>query len=202
MGPRVTGLQPRGGDRVAVELDGSPWRVLPADAVVRARIVEGLELDRERVRLLRRELRRSDAVEVAAKTLRRRDVSAHELDARLTRAGVSPAARQDALSSLTAAGLVDDERLALVTVGALARRGWGDAAIRFRLEGLGIGAEPARRACGRLEAESERAARLVATRGRSAGTAAYLARRGFSEDTIEDALGSFLADAPVEGYDR
>jgi len=200
--PRVTGLRPRGGDRVEVELDGCAWRVVPADAVVRAGIVEGLELDRARLRLLRRELRRSEALVLAARTLRRRDVSSRELGARLARAGLPPAARADALSLLTATGIVDDERLASATAQALARRGWGDAAIAFRLDRLGLDAAAADEACRGLEAESERAAQVVVERGRSVKTASYLARRGFSEGAIEDAVGSPLADAPLDGYDR
>src|SRR2546430_16161436 len=113
--PRVTALRPREQDRVAVELDGRPWRELPGDAVVRAGLFEGLELGRERLRLLRRELRRSEALAVARRTLRRRDASRQELDARLARAHVPRAARADALSLLTDVGLVDDERLASAT---------------------------------------------------------------------------------------
>jgi len=199
--PRVTGLQARRGDRVAVELDGRPWRVLPADAVVRAGVVEGLTLDRTRLRCLRRELRRSEALAVAGRTLRRRDASAHELDARLARAGVPPRARADALSALAAARVVDDERLASMTAEALARRSFGDAAIAFRLDQLGVCGEAARMAREALETESARARRIVAARGPSSRTAAYLGRRGFSEDSIEAAVGSLLAEAPAEGYD-
>src|SRR5438552_18320854 len=119
--PRVTGLRARRGDRVAVELDGRAWRVLPADAVVRAGVVEGLTLDRTRLRCLRRELRRSEALAVAGRTLRRRDASAHELDLRLAGAGVPPQARADALSALAAARVVDDERLASRPAAAAAR---------------------------------------------------------------------------------
>src|SRR5437762_7874962 len=136
--PRVTALRPRGRDRVAVELDGEPWRELPGDAVVRAGVHEGLQLDRERLRLLRRELRRSEALAIANRTLRRRDASRQELAARLARADVPPAARAAAIELLTAVGLVDDERLASATAEALARRGYGDAAVAFRLERLGL----------------------------------------------------------------
>src|SRR5262245_47129910 len=191
--PRVTALRARDRDRVAVELDGHPWRVLPADAVVRTGLVEGLELERTRLRLLRRELRRSEALATAGRTLRRRDVSTHELDARLARAGVPSAARGDALTLLQTAGVVDDERFADATADALARRGWGDAAIRFRLERLGIEPELARRVCERQDDERVRAGRAIAARGRSLRTAGFLARRGFSEDAIEAAMGSFLA---------
>jgi regulatory protein len=199
--PRVTALRPRDRNRVAVELDGEPWRELPGDAVVRAGVLEGLELDRERLRLLRRELRRSEALAVASRILRRRDASRRELDDRLARADVPPAARADALALLAETGLVDDDRLAAATADALARRGFGDAAVAFRLERLGVPEDVARQACDLLQPEAARAARIAETRGRSRKTAAYLARRGFTADSIEDALGTSLADPTVEGYD-
>jgi SOS response regulatory protein OraA/RecX len=199
--PRVTGLRPHGDDRVEVDLDGRPWRTVPADAVVRAGVREGLELDRPRLRALRRELRRSEALAVAAKTLRRRDASTRDLEARLQRRGVPSPARADALELLTAAGLVDDARLANATAEALARRGWGDAAIAYRLEQLGVDADAAASAQALLEPEEARATRIVETRGRSRRTAAYLARRGFSEDTVERVLPAAVADGDAEGYD-
>jgi len=200
--PRVTALRPRGRDSVAVELDDRPWRELPGDALVRAGVREGLELDRERLRLLRRELRRSEALAVAGRTLRRRAASRQELEVRLARAHVPPSARADALALLTASGLVDDERLASATAEALAGRGYGDAAVIFRLERLGLSEGVARGACARLDPETRRAAGIVEARGRSQRTAAYLARRGFSADSIEDAVGTSLADETVEGYDN
>jgi regulatory protein len=169
--------------------------------VVRAGLVEGLELDRWRLRLLRRELRRSEALSAAGRTLRRRDVSTGELEARLARAGVPSAARADAVTLLQSAGVVDDERFARATADALAARGWGNAAIVFRLERAGIDPSLARRVCDALDAEGLRAERLAGERGRSRATAAWLLRRGFSPEAVEDAIGSFLADAYAEGYD-
>jgi hypothetical protein len=60
--PTVTALREDRRGRVAVELDGRPWRVLPAGVVVRAGVVEGRALDRPALRLLRRELRRDEAL--------------------------------------------------------------------------------------------------------------------------------------------
>jgi regulatory protein len=198
---RITALRPSGRDRIAVEVDGQEWRVLPLDAVARAGLSQGLELDRPRLRTLRRELRRSEALAVAARTLRRRDASAAELDTRLAQAGVAADARTEALAALTAAGLVDDERVARTGSEALARRGWGDAAIAFRLERLGIDATTAADAQARLEPEVARAIRIVAARGRSRRTASHLARKGFSEDAIEAAFAAPVADGDPEGYD-
>src|SRR3954465_7578331 len=83
----VTGLreQPRG--RVEVELDGAPWRLVPADAVVRAGLAVGRTLDRGTARTLARELRHVDAVARAARSLKHGDRSRRALADRLAGAG-------------------------------------------------------------------------------------------------------------------
>src|SRR5205807_9029931 len=99
----VTSLRERKRGKVEVELDGEPWRVLPAAVVVRAELRVGRRLDRESARLLARELRRAEALARATRALASRDRSRGELEARLDAAGVSATAREDALSSLEAA---------------------------------------------------------------------------------------------------
>src|SRR5204862_385093 len=125
----------------AVELDGESWRTLPAEVVVRTGLVEGRALDREALRLLRRELRRAEALAVAGRALRARDLSAQRLAQRLTRAAVAPVALEESLDVLARAGLVDDARLARNRAERLAERGYGDAAIRHDLELQGIAGE-------------------------------------------------------------
>src|SRR5207253_2125106 len=58
----VTSLRERKRGKVEVELDGEPWRVLPAAVVVRAELRVGRRLDREPARLRARELRRRNPV--------------------------------------------------------------------------------------------------------------------------------------------
>lgn len=200
--PRVTALQALPRERVAVELDGDAWRVLPAEAVVRARLSEGLELDRERLRTLGRELRRSEALRSARRVLRTRDVSTAALCARLERAGISRAAREEAVRTLSEAGIVDDARLARARVQALVERNLGDAAIRHRLERLRVDDRTIAEVLGEAAPEVERARRVVARRGPTPATARYLARRGFSAETVEDVVGTVLAEAVEPGYDR
>ena len=64
--PRVSSLRARPRERVEVELDGEPWRTLPAEVVLRAGLDLGIELDRPRARRVRRELRRHEAMARAA----------------------------------------------------------------------------------------------------------------------------------------
>lgn len=188
--PRVTGLLERRGGRVAVEVDGEPWRTLPLDAAVRAELRVGIELDRPRLRLVRTELRRAEALAWAVRALRRRDLSARALDRRLEQAGLKTEDRRAALATLERAGLLDDERFALAKAESLAERGYGDAAIRWLLERDGVGARLAVAATEALPPEPERAKAVAARRGPGRSTAAYLARRGFAEDAVESALGA------------
>jgi SOS response regulatory protein OraA/RecX len=186
--PVVTALRAERRGRVAVELDGSPWRVLPSDVVVRAGLASGLALDRPALRLLRRELRRSEALGVATSALRRRDLSSHGIAERLERAGVTPAAQAESLATLGRAGLVDDERFCRNRATALAERGFGDAGIRHDLDRQGISAELVEAVMDELEPEAERARRIVERRGSGPRTARYLAGKGFGEEAVEAAF--------------
>jgi SOS response regulatory protein OraA/RecX len=104
------------------------------------------------------------------RVLRHRDLSRGALARRLPAPG-----RQDALAALERSGILDDRRAAAGRAAALSGRGYGDAAIRFRLEQEGFAAEDASEAIAGLEPEQERANRL-AGRGR---TPRWLAARGF-----------------------
>ena len=194
--PVVTGLRELRGGRVAVELDGARWRTVPADVVVRARLGVGEALERPRLRELARELRRARAVDTALRAVSRREQSAAELDRRLRRKGFAPGVREETLNRLEHVGLVDDERYAMRRAESLAERGHGDEAIRWRLERDGVAGETASKAVAALPPERQRARLVVAARGAGLRTAAELARRGFGEDAVEEALGDAVADVP------
>lgn len=188
----VTGLRTQRGGRVLVQVDGEDWRVLPADVVVRARLSLGIELDRRRLRAVARERRRAEALAVAGAALRVRDLPERRLEQRLERGGIPSASRAEALAALRSAGAVDDERYACNRALALAGRGAGDAAIRYDLERQGLDQELVDRAIDALEPERSRADRIVSARGRSPGTARFLARKGFAEEWVEAAAGEVL----------
>lgn len=182
----VTSLRERKRGKVEVQLDGEPWRVLPATVVVRAELRVGRRLDRETARLLARELRRDNALGRATRALSSRDRSRGELAARLEEAGVSEAARDEALGTLEAAGLVDDTRVAESRARELARRGYGDAAIRSDLRLRRISSETIAAAIEELDPEAERAACALGGEERTPKVLRRLASRGFSRDTLEE----------------
>ena len=189
----MTALRTASRGRVRVELDGAPWRTLPLEAVARVGISEGTDLDRERLRTLARELRRSRALGVAGRALARRDLSEQRVRERLARAGIDAAGADEAVGTLRGAGVLDDRRFASTRAAALADRGLGDAAIRFDLERQGIPAPALEAALSEVEPERDRAERVVSRRGGGAATARYLARRGFGEEAVEAAAAASIA---------
>jgi SOS response regulatory protein OraA/RecX len=185
----VTGLRERPRGRVEVDLDGAPWRLVPADAVVRSGLAVGRALDRETARALGRELRRSEALDAALRALRYRDQSRSRLEQRLERRGTPAEARGDALEALERAGLVDDARVAAGRARALAERGYGDAAIRFALQAEGLPEPEVVEAVSSLEPEAARARAVLAARGETLKTVRWLAGKGFDAATLEDVAG-------------
>jgi len=156
---------------------------------VRSGLAVGRALDRETARALGRELRRSEALDVALRALRHRDQSRRRLEERLERRGAPLEAREDAIEALERAGLVDDRRVAAGRAQALAERGYGDAAIRFALEAEGLPEVEVVEALSGLEPEVGRARALLAVRGETVKTLRWLASKGFDAATLEDVAG-------------
>jgi len=181
----VTALRATRGTRVAVELDGRPWRVVPAFAVLEAGLTVGRPLERVQARTLAQALRRDRAEGVTVRSLARRDRSRSELEARLERAGVREPDRRETLDRAARAGLVDDARFARSRAGSLAERGAGDALILEDLERHGVDERTARAALSELAPEAARAMRIVEERGGTAKTLRYLAARGFGDESVE-----------------
>lgn len=191
MTPTVTALREQSRGRVAVELDARPWRALPADAVVRAGLAVGRPLDRQTARQLAREVRRARALARATRTLATSGRSRGELEQRLARAGHDRGAREEALATLDRAGLVDDARLAQSRAEAMARRGYGDAAIRADLRKRLIPPDAAAEAVASLGPEPDRARRVVGPGAPDAKALRRLAGRGFSRETLEEISSAF-----------
>jgi regulatory protein len=191
---RVTALHPERRDRVRVELDGAPWRTLPAAAVVSARLTIGTDLDRMRARELAQAIRRAEALGAATRALARRDRSVVGLADYLARRGVGRKERAAAVNRLADIGYLDDARFALGRARSLAERGYGDDAVRFELEREGVAADRIDAAVAGLAGERERA--LSVLRGSRSALAGIrkLAAKGFSADSIEAAAAEARID--------
>jgi SOS response regulatory protein OraA/RecX len=127
----------------------------------------------------------ASALERAVKALARRDHSAASLKAKLERAGVPADASDQAIGTLERAGYVDDARFAHDRAAHLAAKGYGDEWIRGDLETQGVVADDAIAA---LAPEPERAVREAARLGGGAKALQSLARKGFSEESLEPLL--------------
>ena len=99
------------------------------------------------------------------------------------------------LATLDRAGLVDDALLAESRAAALARRGYGDAAIRTDLRRRLVGAEAAGDAVAALDPELTRARRLLSGQDVTPALLRRLAGRGFSRDTLDEVASSFAQEA-------
>lgn len=198
--PRVTALRPARPGRVLVELDGERWRTVPLEVAARSGLEVGLELDRARLRILRGELRRGDALAAGVRALARRDRSEQGLRGVLARRGVREKEREETVATLRLHGALDDGRFAIARAAALAERGLGDAAIAFRLERDGVDQEQSAAALAALEPERDRAARLAGRRGTGARAARWLAARGFAAESIETAIAP--SEGPELGYEN
>jgi len=192
--PRLTAVRRAHPGRVELEVDGTRWRVVPDEVVLRCGLAPGVELDRPLLRSFRRELRRAEALGLAVRTVARRDVSTGRLRERLLARGVRAEAVEGAVATLTSAGVIDDARTAASRARSLAERGWGDAAVAARLAGEGFRAPDVQEALASLRPERERAEVLVAQAGDASAAWRLLVRRGFQEETVEDVLGSLDAD--------
>jgi SOS response regulatory protein OraA/RecX len=188
--PRVTALHPERRDRVRVDLDGAPWRTLPAAAVVSARLTVGLELDRARARDLGQAIRRAETLAAATSALTRRDRSVIALAEYLAGRGVGRRERAEAVERLGDLGYVDDARFALRRAESLADRGYGDDAVRFELDREGVAVEEIEAALGALPPERERALEVVRHSRTPLAGIRRLAAKGFSADAIEFAVAT------------
>ncbi|MGD0272385.1 MAG: RecX family transcriptional regulator [Gaiellaceae bacterium] len=184
--PEITGLREISTSEVLVELDGALWRKIPLVAAARAGLSVGKRLEREDLRLIRRELRRAEALTKATRMLACRPLPRALLEDRLERKGVAPAALGEAVEALERAQYLNDHTYALGRAQSLAERGYGDVAVRYILEQEGVASELIEQAVASLEPEIERAraiALAIADRKRLLGR---LARRGFDADTVEE----------------
>jgi regulatory protein len=136
------------------------------------------------------------AVDHAVRALARRDHSAAGLRTKLERAGISQPAQAAAIAALERAGYLDDSRYARERAARLAERGYGDDWIRADLSAQGVGQETIDPALSALQPEAERAALAFVEAGGGQRALRALARRGYSEGSLESAAALVADDLP------
>ena len=193
--PVVTALRARGRGRVAVELDGQPWRIVPLEAVFAAGLAVGGSLDRVAARAVGRELRRSAArgVGAAGAARARPHGGVARATARRARHPSRGAARDG--RGRAAGGTRRRPPVRDAARRAARGRGAGDLLIADDLERHGVPADAVRAAIDALEPEATRVEAIVEARGSSPRTARYLAARGFSEASLETIIANLASDA-------
>ena len=195
----VTALHPERRDRVRVELDGAPWRTLPAAAVVAAGLGVGAVLDRPRARELasRAAAQRRRSTRPGGRS--RAATGRRPASTRCSSGAASRATeRAAAVETLERLGYVDERRFAASRAAALAARGYGDEAIRFDLEREGVdgGGEPRPRSRRSSPSSSVRARSSPAGGDRRRPHAARAARLLARDDRVAAAWSS--ADRRLE----
>jgi SOS response regulatory protein OraA/RecX len=193
--PIVTELRRCRSKTIEIELDGSPWRRVPEEVVIRVGVEIGMELDRRAAVSLGRALREHRALSVALGALHYRDHTSASLSSRLERRGVRNREREGALATLERAGLLSDRRFAVNRAVTLAERAFGDAAIRQHLERAGVPGDLVQEALVALEPEAARAERFIHERGLTVKTLRALAARGFAEESLEPAVAALEEQA-------
>ncbi|MBM3322918.1 hypothetical protein FJY69_05530 [candidate division WOR-3 bacterium] len=198
---RITALQPQRGNkrRVSVFLDGRFLFGLSQDTVAAAGLREGVEIDRAKLERIAREEQSYQARNYAFLLLSYKARTTAELSQRLTRKGFPPETIRETLDRLAELGMVNDEGYARqfvqdrISIGHKGR--WR---VRQELVKRGISREQAEAAL--AQAPDELAAARAVTgkyleRNRRLEPAvlkrrlyAFLARRGFSPDTIQQVL--------------
>jgi regulatory protein len=216
----VTSLSAKrgGSERLAVYLDGVRAFEVASEVALASGLRQGVELSPDAVESLLADDAPYRARERALKLIALRDRTAHELKARLERAGFAPDVSEGAITWLRALGYVDDAAFATRYSAARLRSGWGERRVASELLRLGVDrglvqaalreargqapddeeAQPGldavldlarRRFAAQFVADPEAAERRLA---------GFLARRGFDWDTIH-AVARVLRREPVDG---
>ena len=98
------------------------------------------------------------------------------------------------MAALARAGAIDDARVAATRAETLARRGYGDAAIRADLQRRMIAPEAVADAVDALEPEAARLRRTVENETVTPGLLRRLSARGFSRESVDAVASTFALD--------
>lgn len=198
---KITALrsQKRNSRRISVYLDGGFARSLTLETVQALGLAEGMEIDREEFDRICRADESLRARDYALLLLSYKARTVAELKTRLAGKGFSPAAIDSTLHRLTELNLVNDEQFARRFAEDRIRLGQkGKWRVRAELTRRGVGREQIEQALAEAPDElaaARAAARRFCRRNQRLEPAVlrrrlygFLARRGFSPDTINSVI--------------
>jgi len=205
----ITALEPdpvRPG-AVHVWIDGRRFCTVPVEDATAEGLSVGTVLDAELESRLGLAADREAAFRTALRALERRPFATADLARRLVRKGHPPRASSDAVTRLTALGLLDDARFAAQFIDVQSARGRGPVRLRADLRRVGVESAVIDRALADkfppgtdltaqpLALARKRAAQLgnLARPVKRRRLLAYLARRGFRGREVLDAVDTALA---------
>lgn len=190
---------PRMKRRLSVFVEDEKWGVIDARIAREAKMEVGKELSEEKWKVLL-EQERVPALDGALYYLGLKAHTRHELEQYFNRRQYAPEVISSVMERLEEYGFVDDNELSRRAVESLSRQKMGRGAIERKLRMRGVDKEIAREALQQYapEDESESAKEMAASlwekyrrdepQKRRQKTSAALARRGFSWDSIRDAM--------------
>ena len=196
---------PRMKRRLSVFVEDEKWGVIDARIAREAKLEVGKELSEEKWKVLL-EQERVPALDGALYYLGLKARTRHELEQYFNRRQYAPEVISSVMERLEEYGFVDDDELSRRAVESLSHQKMGRGAIERKLRMRGVDKEIAREALQQYapEDESESAKEMAASlwekyrrdepQKRRQKTSAALARRGFSWDSIRDAMRGLDTD--------
>ncbi len=201
----ITGIRETRRGRFALFCEETFLFSVDGETLLRYDIKEGSSLTDEELSSLKESSDTRKAKDQALRFLARRAHGQQELYQKLCRSQDEYSAAA-ALASMTELGLMDDGQFAAQRAEMLAQKGKSRFEIRHDLQALGIDAETVQQTLENLELDDEKSIeRLIRKRylekllaGKQQAVVAALARRGFSQRDIWNALETVLAEQENE----
>ncbi len=198
--------------RCSVYVDGEYAFSVSDENAVKWKLAPGREISPEDREGLLTDEDKGRAFEAALRLLEVRSRSRRELQDRLARKELPPAAITDAIARLSGLGYIDDRRFAKDRTNQLFEKGKGPSIIRIELRRAGISpdiiASVLEESGPTRDDERERLRRLAQKKFRQLNglppetaarrLASYLGRRGFSLDAIRDVLKEMKSELPPD----
>lgn len=200
---KITSMRPQAKDktRCNLYLDGVFYCGLTLESVVKFRLKEGMEIEREVLDAIQLESEKQTAFDKALDHLSHSMKTEASLRAYLKKKGYVEAVIDSVMEKLSSYGFVDDQEYAK-RYASSASKGKGKKLIALELRQKGVGEEEIGEALSSLTGETETAKALLEKymrgkeRNRETLSKAfqYLLRRGFDYETAKEALGEIDED--------